>query len=248
MHSIELLSTPACVVIGALALFASAADAEDISGVPHVVDGDTIILGNVKVRLVGIDAPETDQVCLDMHATRWTCGIEARNQLTQHIASRRVSCEPSGVDVYRRSLAVCRLGSEDLNGWMVRQGWALAFVRYSKNYVAEEASAQNARRGIWSGAFIAPWDWRHRDRQTVVLGALAVPVAAQTQLLAPASASGSPTGDCIIKGNVNRKGERIYHLPGGRDYAQVNMNGTEKRWFCTEEEAQAAGWRPTARK
>jgi len=100
---------------------------------------------------------------------------------------------------------------------------------------------------MWSGAFIAPWDWRHRDRQTVILGALSVPVASQALLLAPASASGAPSPDCIIKGNVNRNGERIYHRPGGSHYAQVNMNSSEKRWFCTEQEAQAAGWRPAAR-
>jgi hypothetical protein len=100
---------------------------------------------------------------------------------------------------------------------------------------------------MWSGAFIAPWDWRHRDRQTIILGALSVPVTAQTLLLAPASAAGAPSPDCLIKGNVNRKGERIYHLPGGPHYAQVNMNSGGKRWFCTEQEAQAAGWRPAAR-
>jgi Staphylococcal nuclease homologue len=84
----------------------------------------------------------------------------------------------------QRVLAVCRLDGEDLNAWMVTQGWALAFVRYSTAYVHSEESARAAPRGMWSGPFIAPWDWRHRDRQTVVLGALAVPIAAQSLLLA----------------------------------------------------------------
>ena len=173
------------------------------------------------------------------HALRPIARQDARDRLTQHIANRSIDCTPTGQDVYHRILAVCRLDSEDLNAWMVRQGWALAFVRYSRTYVGEEASARSALRGMWSGAFIAPWDWRHRNRQTVILGSLTVPVAAQASLLAPASASGAPSPDCIIKGNVNRKGERIYHPPGGPHYAEINMNSSEKRWFCTEEEVPA---------
>jgi endonuclease YncB( thermonuclease family) len=234
-------------IIIAFALSICSANAAEIAGVPRVVDGDTITIADVKIRLDGIDAPETDQVCLDRQAARWTCGIEARNQLSRHIADRAVHCTPTGMDVYRRVLAGCRLDDEDLNAWMVRQGWALAFVRYSKAYVADEASARQDRRGMWAGAFIAPWDWRSRNRQTTVLGVLSVPVTAQALLLGPASASGAPSPECIIKGNVNRKGERIYHRPGGASYAQVNMNAAGKRWFCTEDEAQAAGWRPAVR-
>jgi endonuclease YncB( thermonuclease family) len=225
----------------------SPAHAEDLSGVARIVDGDTIALGETRIRLQGIDAPESDQVCLDSHGARWTCGIEARDRLSEYIVGHAIDCTPNGQDRYQRILAVCRLGAEDLNGWMVRQGWALAFVKYSSAYVREEESARGALRGMWSGAFIAPWDWRHRDRQTVILGALSVPITAQSLLLAPASASGAPSADCLIKGNVNRKGERIYHLPGSAHYSQVNMNNSEKRWFCTEAEAQAAGWRPAIR-
>lgn len=127
---------------------------------------------------------------------------------------------------------------------MVREGFALAFVKYSTAYVDDEAEARKAQRGLWSGAFIAPWDWRHRDKDTTILGPLSVPINAQKLLLEPASAAGAPSLDCLIKGNVNRKGERIYHLPGGLDYVKVNMAVPGKRWFCTEAEAEAAGWRP----
>jgi hypothetical protein len=102
-------------------------------------------------------------------------------------------------------------------------------------------------RGLWSGAFIAPWDWRHRDKETVIHGATSVPISPQTILLAPASADGAPSPDCIIKGNVNHKGERIYFRPGQLDYAHVNMAKPGVRWFCTEDEAKAGGWRPAAR-
>jgi hypothetical protein len=76
---------------------------------------------------------------------------------------------------------------------------------------------------------------------------LSVPVSAQAQLLAPDSAADARSPDCIIKGNVNRKGERIYFRPGQLDYARVDMIKPGKRWFCTEDEAKAAGWRPAAR-
>jgi endonuclease YncB( thermonuclease family) len=224
-----------------------ASHAGDLSGVARIIDGDTIALGELKIRLQGIDAPESDQVCLDSHGARWTCGIEARDRLSEHIGGRGIDCTPNGQDRYQRILAVCHLGAEDLNAWMVTQGWALAFVRYSTAYIHNEETARAAVRGMWSGAFIAPWDWRQRDRQTVVLGALNVPITAQSLLLAPASASGAPSPNCLIKGNVNRNGERIYHLPGSTHYAQVNMDSVEKRWFCSEEEAQAAGWRRALR-
>ncbi len=224
---------------------AFAADA--LSGIPRIIDGDTLALGSTKIRLQGIDAPETDQVCLDSRGKHWTCGIEARDRLATKIGNRSIDCVSSGLDTYGRTLAVCNVAGEGLNAWMVREGWALAFVRYSKAYVPDEETAREARRGLWNGAFIAPWDWRHRNRQTVVLGAISVPITAQAELLAPVSAAEAPSPSCVIKGNVNRKGERIYFRPGQLDYARVNMEKPGKRWFCTEDEAKAAGWRPAVR-
>jgi endonuclease YncB( thermonuclease family) len=234
-------------VLIALFFLGHAHAVELISGVARIVDGDTLAIGETKIRLEGIDAPETDQVCLDQNAAKWNCGIVARDHLTEHIDWRPIECTPTGTDRYARTLAVCRLGKENLNAWMVHEGFALAFVKYSRAYVAEEAAAKNAQRGLWSGAFIAPWDWRHRDKSTVVLGARSVPITAQAQLLEPASAAGAPSPNCLIKGNVNREGEHIYHMPGGVPYASVNMAAPGKRWLCTEEEAKAAGWRPAKR-
>src|SRR5260370_14074913 len=97
---------------------------------------------------------------------------------------------------------------------MVREVWALAYVQYSREYVGNEAAAREQRKGVWSGAFIAPWEWRHRNKQTVILGTLSVPIAAQAKLLAPASSAAAPSPECFIKGNVNRHGQRIYHMPG----------------------------------
>jgi endonuclease YncB( thermonuclease family) len=229
------------------ALIKGATAAEPISGIPHIVDGDTLEIGGTKIRLQGIDAPETDQLCLDQNSAKWTCGIAARDHLTQHIYGRSIECVPDGADRYHRTLAVCRLGDENLNAWMVREGFALAFVKYSRAHVDEEGEARKAQRVLWSGAFIAPWDWRHRDKGTTILGPLSVPIDAQKLLLQPASATEAPSPDCTIKGNVNRKGERIYHLPGGLDYGKINMGSPTKRWFCSEAEAAASGWRPARR-
>jgi hypothetical protein len=108
---------------------------------------------------------------------------------------------------------------------MVTQGWALAFVKYSDAYIAQQAEAEAAKAGIWSGTFAAPWDWRLGKAQA----------AEQTR-------------DCAIKGNVSAKGERIYHMPFHLYYARTKIDERNgERWFCTEVEAQAAGWRRALR-
>jgi endonuclease YncB( thermonuclease family) len=231
-----------------IALMTTGAYAAERIGIARVVDGDTLAIGAKRIRLQGIDAPETDQVCLNASGDRWTCGIEARDRLIAHIATREIICVSSEHDVYGRELGQCSVAGEDLNGWMVRQGWALAYVKYSSAYVAAEETARTHQRGLWQGAFIAPWDWRHRNAKTVILGALSVPINAQASLLPHSSTEGSPSADCVIKGNVNRNGERIYHMPGQEYYDKVEMDPRKgKRWFCTPEEAEAAGWRRALR-
>src|SRR5450759_3682119 len=112
----------------------SPAHAAHLSGIPRIVDGDTLAIGSIKFRLEGIDAPETDQICLNANGDHWTCGIDARDQLVAHIAGREIDCTSHGTDGYRRTLAICSLTGEDLNSWMVQQGWALAYVKYSSIY------------------------------------------------------------------------------------------------------------------
>jgi endonuclease YncB( thermonuclease family) len=226
----------------------SVAEAADISGIPRVVDGDTLAIGATKIRLEGIDAPETDQICLNAKGNHWTCGIEARDRLEAHIGARVVGCSSNSTDVYQRSLATCSLAGENLNKWMVQEGWALAYVKYSSAYQPAEEDARVNQRGLWQGAFIAPWDWRHKNNKTVILGALQVPINAQALLLGPSATEGAPSPDCAIKGNVNRNGERIYHLQNQQFYARIKMDkGGGRRWFCTPEEAEAAGWRRALR-
>ena len=231
-----------------MVLISAGAQAADLMGVPRVVDGDTLVIGAARVRLVGIDAPETDQFCLNGNGVRWSCGIEARDRLAAHIANREIRCFSNEIDIYKRELGLCRLAGEDLNGWMVQEGWALAYVKYSSAYAHAEEDARAHLRGLWQGAFIAPWDWRHRNKNTEILGAYSVPINAQSTLLPASSNEGAPSPDCTIKGNVNRNGERIYHMPGQQFYARVQMDiGGGKRWFCTPAEAEAAGWRRALR-
>lgn len=148
----------------------------------------------------------------------------------------------SGSDRYGRFLAICFLGEDDLNRWLVSQGLALAYVQYSDRYQAVEEAAKRNRKGLWAGAFVAPWDWRHRTPQTALLGATAA--KANGAALSEINVKAPPVQDCSIKGNVNRTGVRIYFLPGTSAYGKVKMNkGLGERWFCTEQEAQAAGWR-----
>jgi endonuclease YncB( thermonuclease family) len=226
----------------------SIAQAADLLGVPRIVDGDTLAIGATKIRLEGIDAPETDQVCLNANGVRWTCGIDARDKLAAHIAGREINCTSNGTDVYRRTLAICYLAGEDLNGWLVQQGWALAYIKYSSVYRQAEESARVNQRGIWEGAFIAPWDWRHRNNKTVILGAISVPIDAQAILLGPSATEGAPSPDCTIKGIINRNEERIYHTEHQSSYAKIKMDKNDgRRWFCTPEEAEAAGWRRALR-
>jgi endonuclease YncB( thermonuclease family) len=224
--------------------FYGAALANEILGVPRIVDGDTVQIGATKIRLQGIDAPETDQLCLDRLGKRWTCGIEARDRLAQKAGGKVWTCRTDSIDRYGRALATCEVEGANINRWLVREGWAMSFVRYSHIYDADEHAARQAQAGLWSGAFIAPWDWRGRTKTTEILGTVSVPRDAQSILLSAASATSSPTPECTIKGNVTRSGECIYHVPGGRYYNMVKMDLSKgKRWFCSEEEAEAAGCR-----
>lgn len=218
--------------------------ATTIAGTAKISDGDTITVKGTKVRLNGIDAPETDQICIDTAEKTYPCGIAARDELVRLVHDRTVSCTGSEVDRYGRHIMTCFVGKKDLNAAMVAGGWALAFRRYSDIYVGEEKAARTKQAGLWSGAFIAPWDWRHRGPQTEILGTLSVPIDAQQHLLPQPAASTSPVTGCQIKGNISQDGTRIYHVPGQQDYDKTRISESKgERWFCTEDEAHAAGWR-----
>jgi len=140
--------------------------AEAISGKPSVVDGDSLNLGPVSVRLHGIDAPERDQVC-SRNSQEWRCGFEATAALAALVENHWVDCSEIDKDRYGRIIAVCSIGGPlgvELNREMVATGWAIAYRRYSTDYVIEEMEAQKSRLGIWSGSFVAPEQWRLGER------------------------------------------------------------------------------------
>jgi endonuclease YncB( thermonuclease family) len=135
---------------------------EPVTGRARVADGDSIEIAGARIRLEGIDAPELHQTCTDRAGQVWPCGRTAADELRSHIAGRELTCRPYGVDRYQRLVAACFLADgSDVNAWLVRQGWAVAYGR-GTTYHSEQSAARSARRGIWSGSFTPPSEWRRQ--------------------------------------------------------------------------------------
>jgi len=196
-----------------------------IEGLGRVVDGDTLDVGRTRVRLEGIDAPELAQKCQTATGESWDCGRKAAALLRTYAEQRDLACDRTGIDKYRRTLAVCFEEGINVNEAMVRAGLAWAFVKYSTEFVAVEAEARAQKVGVWQGPAEAPWDFRHDEWQVAETAA--------------------PKG-CAIKGNISAHGH-IYDMPWSTWYDRVKIDETRgERWFCSEAEALAAGWRPAA--
>jgi endonuclease YncB( thermonuclease family) len=135
-----------------------------MAGVASVIDGDTIEIHGTRIRLFGIDAPESGQACT-IEGRAWPCGRRAAFALADKIRGQSVECRQKDRDRFDRVVAVCRADGEDINGWMVYQGWAVAYRRYSLDYVNQERQAANAKRGMWQGEFDAPEEWRRNHTQ-----------------------------------------------------------------------------------
>jgi endonuclease YncB( thermonuclease family) len=166
-------------VVAFLMCGTAAASAADLIGRASVIDGDRLEIHGQRIRLFGVDAPESRQTC-EAAGQTYRCGQQAALALADHIARRTVACEPRDTDRYGRIVAVCRAGSEDLNAWLVSKGWALAYLQYSTAYVGQEQAAHVAGLGIWRGAFTAPWDWRRGERTPMVTEQAEPPQAAAT--------------------------------------------------------------------
>ncbi len=144
---------------------------EEIFGFPNIIDGDTIRIENYKIRLEGIDAPEMKQKCkkekfkisLIVGFTfyeDYNCGAVSKENLVEKISSSKIKCISTSQDRYKRYLATCFRDKINLNKWMVRNGHALAYKRYSKKYVLDEEFAKENKLGLWKGKFINPEKWR----------------------------------------------------------------------------------------
>jgi endonuclease YncB( thermonuclease family) len=135
-----------------------------LAGTATVIDADTLDIHSARIRLVGIDAPESGQKCKDANGTFVRCGSEAANALDAFINRNPVTCVSEGKDRYQRLLGKCSVRSQSIQDWLVRNGHAVAYRTYSTEYVPAELAARDAKAGIWAGEFVMPWDWRQGQR------------------------------------------------------------------------------------
>jgi endonuclease YncB( thermonuclease family) len=226
MGTRTLLHPTPLIALAALAIASSAA-AAPFSGIGKAIDGDSLTVDAKEVRLHGIDAPEFNQTCKKA-ALNWACGSEAYDRLSRLVTGKEVRCTEIGKDQYGRTLGRCTVGAVDVNRTMVTTGYAVAFRRYSMEYISAEESAKAGKRGIWAGTFEMPSNVRHAEE---------APVAAPERPVTPKPQR--VTGGCNIKGNHSRRGDWIYHLPGMPYYDKT----VPERMFCSEAEARAEGFR-----
>ncbi|MGI9403648.1 MAG: thermonuclease family protein [Hyphomicrobium sp.] len=194
-----------------------------IEGRGVAISGDTLRVAGRTLRLDGIEAPVPGQRCLRGKSRRWDCGASATAFLARLVRRARVTCEISGSDDRDRPLGDCRIGDKDLAAELVRGGHVFATTGFFAPYTSLEDAARKAKLGVWRGEAVRPSDYRAQKWEEAKRAA--------------------PDG-CPIKGNVSR-GRRIYVLPWSRDYKRVRITRRRgERWFCSETEAQAAGWKP----
>ena len=207
-----------------------------ISGIGIAIDGDSLRVGDTEVRLFAIDAPEANQTC-GRGAQQWACGAAASAHLMKLATGRQITCTSRGEDQYGRSLGQCVANGVDLNQAMVSAGYAVAYRRFGRDYVAAEEAAHARRLGLWQGEFQMPREFQHEGQ------APTTQLNRATRHLTPKSARSSwrvrAQSKCAIKGNRNRRGEWIYHVPGMPYYERTRP----EEIFCTEAEARAAGYR-----
>ncbi len=195
----------------------------DMTGQAWVVDGDTIEINGREVDLFGIDAPEREQTCRSA-GREYECGALASRSLARIIGRHWLNCRDQGTGSNGSPLVSCMIDTGNVNKTMVWRGWAVANTNQSEDYVPIENEARAGRRGLWTGEFVPPWKWRAGERLT----------GAQVAADAP----------CPIKGDIDADTNRlVYHLPKDKKYVEVEIDELKgERWFCTEAEAQGAGW------
>jgi endonuclease YncB( thermonuclease family) len=215
--------------------------------VTHYIDGDSIKIWKQSIRLIDIDTPEVAQDCINSTGKAFACGIEASNTLKRIIAKQQVRCVGDQVDRYKRLLATCYAGEVNINRELILRGWAVNY-RASEKYADEQSIAKANRKGLWAGEFLEPYKFRQRSKDFD-------PKAEQANSYAPNASDKMSARDqsvsntaCNIKGNISSSG-RIYHTPwGSRSYAKTRINlSAGERWFCSEAEAEKAGWRAAKR-
>lgn len=208
--------------------------AAELVGRATVTDGDTLTVAKQRIRLWGIDAPESTQQCTTRDGRSWPCGRRSAAALDGYVLDKTVRCQPKDTDRYGRVVAECFVQGQSVNRWMVSSGWAVAYRQYATAFIADEADARQHQRNLWQGSFQMPADYRRSKRDQS---------ARQAPVATPPVSSG-----CRIKGNISRQGKKIYHVPGQRDYERTSIDLSHgERIFCSSEEAARAGWQPAKR-
>jgi endonuclease YncB( thermonuclease family) len=237
-----------------------------VGTVTRVKDGDSLMValagapgGPMEVRLYGIDTPERAQAG----------GEEARRFLQRRVLNRRIEVEPVTQDSYDRMIGIVYRDGASVNAALVEAGHAWAYRRYlaevpgADEFCRLENGARQARRGLWAqppSTWVPPWTFRQlqrsaagelrardysRETEADCLAAIPRPrgrARPGSPALPPAQVA--QPRNCDIKGNINGRGQRIYHVPGGRYYGETQIDTRAgERWFCSEQEARAAGWR-----
>lgn len=197
----------------------------DRTGKAHVVDGDTLDIDGIRFRLDGIDAFESMQKCTRADGVVWACGKEATHALRSLVDGRTISCTGLENDGRGREIALCSVGTIDLGAEMITSGLAFPFLKYSDRYEKWEfLFRDNEKIRFDLREFTYPWDFRANGWRN-----------------APQEASDP---NCPIKGNINKRGERIYHMPHSPAYGKTIINTSRgERWFCDEGDAIENGWR-----
>lgn len=193
-----------------------------LKGRAVAVSGDILRIQNTDVRLSGIEAPISGQTCMDARQRPWSCGAAAEKELSRVLGRSQITCEIDGIDDAGVQLGTCHKGETDVAAELVRSGHVFAESGFFSTYGSVEDEARAAKAGIWSGEAERPADYRAQKWE---------------------EASQSAPDGCPIKGNVNG-GKRIYLLPWSRGYERAKVSeGRGERWFCSEAEARAAGWK-----